>query len=537
MTLDPLRLPIPAALRWPIEQALAIPALRRLYTDLQRSTSADSCEAFDRRVLRALDIRAEITSGDLAQIPSRGPLVIVANHPHGALDGLLLLDIVRRVRSDVRVLANHLLQRIPELHESCFFVDPFEGPEAAARSRAGLRAAHVWLRRGGALIVFPAGEVGHQRLGGSPVDGNWKLTFERLARLSGATIVRAIIAGQNSAAFYTAGRIHPRLRTALLGRELLNKRGATIAVRVERSDRPAREIERLDRDACLVESGAFQVFCAPASAIPSTLREIGRLREIAFRAVGEGTGRDVDLDRFDDTYLHLFAWDREQQQVVGAYRIGRTDCIARVSGVEGLYTRTLFRYDAQLFARLGAPALELGRSFVRVEYQKNYNALLMLWRGVGEYVARHPQYRFLFGPVSISARYADTSHAMLIEFLKHNHLARDLAGLVDAVTPVRFGGAANRKLAIPGSIDELHRLIARSEPASKGVPVLLRQYLKLNARLLGVNVDPDFGDALDALMIVDLTTVNPTILQRYLGKAGAAAFLAVHRPIRSTRAA
>ena len=535
MTADPFHVAaIPGVLRWPVETALGISTIRRLYRRVQQD-QRDAPESFERRVLRTLDISPHATESDLGRIPASGAVVIAGNHPHGALDGLLLLDVVRRVRPDVRVLANRLLDRIPELHDSCFFVDPFDGPEAAARSRAGLRAAHLWLRNGGALAIFPAGEVGHTWVNGSLVEGAWKATFERLAHASGARIVPTFIEGQNSRLFYAAGRVHPWLRTALLGRELLKKRGQTISVRIGGQNEIASEIARLDDRACLVESGPFQVFCATADAIPSTLLEIGRLRETTFRAAGEGTGRTLDLDRFDESYLHLFAWDRGTQRIVGAYRIGRTDRIAGKAGVHGLYTRTLFRYDERLLTRLGAPALELGRSFVRAEYQKNYNALLLLWRGIGAFVAQNPQYRFLFGPVSISARYTDTSHAMLVEFLRQNHLDRGLADLVDAITPARL--AQPQGGVVPGSIDEVNRLIAASERDGKGVPVLLRQYLKLNARLLGVNVDRDFAEALDALMLVDLLDVSPAILHRYLGKSGAATFHAAHERAGAIRAA
>ncbi len=534
MTIDPFRITsIPGAVRRPIERALGVTALRELYG--RARGPHDLGEPFERRALRVLAIDADVAPSDLDAIPRCGPVVIASNHPHGAVDGLLLLDIVRRVRPDVRVLANRLLGRIPELHESCFFVDPFDGPAAAARSRAGLRAAHLWLRRGGALVVFPSGEVAHRRVDGGPADGAWKTTFERLARASGAPVIRSFIEGRNSRLFYAAGLIHPMLRTALLGRELLNKRGRSIRVRFDAPDDIGREIANLDAEACLVESGRFQVFCAEAAAIPATLREIGRLREIAFRAVGEGTGRSIDIDAFDRSYLHLFVWDRERQQVVGAYRIGRCDRIVRDAGVSGLYTRTLFEYDERLLDRLGAPALELGRSFVRVEYQREHSPLLLLWRGIGTFVARHPEYRFLFGPVSISARYTDASHAMLIEFLRHNHLASDLAELVQAVAPARV--SPPQGALVPASAGDVNRLLARSETDGKGMPVLLRQYLKLNARLIGVNVDANFGDAVDALMIVDLTGVRSSILQRYLGSRGAAAFLSFHARPSSMRAA
>src|SRR5262249_35788849 len=234
----------------------------------------------------------------------------------------------------------------------------------------------------------------------------------RLARATGAQIVRAHIDGHNSRLFYTLGRIHPALRTALLPREFLKKRGSTVRVALRNTGDATRrerqpsadiagEIARLPSESLLVESGGFQVFCAVAARIPETLREIGQLREITYRAIGEGTGRALDLDRFDRRYRHLFLWDREKRQVAGADRLAQTDEIIAADGVEGLYTRTLFRYDSRLFDRIGAPALELGRSFVAGAYQKHYSALLLLWKGIGEFVARHPHYRFLIGPVSI----------------------------------------------------------------------------------------------------------------------------------------
>lgn len=296
------------------------------------------------------------------------------------------------------------------------------------------------------------------------------------------------------------------------------------------------EIARLPPDASLVESGVFQVFCATADRIPTTVREIGRLREITYRAIGEGTGRMLDLDAFDGRYKHLFMWDRDRQRVAGAYRIGETDAIVDVDGVAGLYTRTLFRYDASLFERIGGPALELGRSFVCSEYQKNYNALALLWKGIGQFVARAPQYRYLFGPVSVSARYSDTSNRLLIEFLHQHHLDRELASVVEAVNPTAPLLTRHGNTVAPRNVDEVDRLITAAECDGKRMPVLLRQYLKLNARLIGFNVDPAFSDALDALMIVDLVGVDRTILARYLGRTAALSFLAFHQSNRSLAA-
>jgi putative hemolysin len=560
-----------AAARPVLEWVLALGEYRKIYESVHVGTT----EPFEARALRALEVLPQTSGDDISRIPMSGPLIVAANHPHGLLDGLVLIDLVRRARPDIRVLTNHLLARIPELRELCLFVDPFNGPDAAARSRAGLRAAHLWLRKGGALIVFPAGEVAHVRgQDGAFAESSWKPTMSRLAIATGAQVVPAFIEGGNSRLFYVAGQIHSSLRTMMLARELLKKRGATVTVRfgnpISRTDvsqdvdattarvrtametlvptvRPmdgttyepgfgqtdsiAAEIAGLRAD-LLVESGPFQVFCVRADQIPATLREIGRLRELTYRAIGEGTGRTIDLDRFDSAYRHLFSWDRDRRRVVGAYRIGQTDRIVQAGGVDGLYTRTLFRYDERLIDRMAAPALELGRSFVRAEYQKNYNALLLLWKGIGSFIARHPRYRLLFGPVSISTRYSDSSHQLLMSFLQQNHFAAELSELVEAFNPPA-GVAGPPASSVPVTIGAVDRLVACAESDGKGMPVLLRQYLKLNARVIGFSVDPNFGEALDALMVVDLTTVDRAILNRYLGRRDADQFLACHREIAS----
>lgn len=550
------------AVRPLLSWALRAGDCRELYERLPRGTG----RSFDELALEALQIEVKCEARDLARIPSAGPLIIAANHPHGAVDGLALAAMLRRARPDVRLLANHLLARIPELRDSCFFVDPFEGSSAAARSQAGLRAAHLWLRRGGALVVFPSGEVSPRRVAGVPVDSDWRPTIGRLAIQTGAAILPAHIAGSNSWLFYAAGRVHPLLRTALLARELLKKRGQSITIRIgdahiHQAERPrgaalaaavtvtarvrvsvdqlacapnvapsaaiAAEIAALPLESKFAESGAFDVFCAAAEQIPSALNEIGRLRAVTYRAAGEGNDQEVDTDAFDRAYLHLFTWDRDAQRIVGAYRIGRTDRLIEDGGVEALYTRTLFRYGPEFIHRL-TPALELGRSFVRVEYQRHPTALLALWKGIGAYVVRNPHYRFLFGPVSISARHSDASRGLLAAFLEQNHLDSVLAGMVEPFHPrPRTPGTAS-VAKVPTSLDEANRLVSSLDADGKGVPVLLRQYLKLNARLIGFNVDPSFGDVLDALMLVDLTRVDRSLLTRYFGRNGAATFLAHH---------
>jgi putative hemolysin len=550
---DPFELPVPLASRLTraaitaarpfLARALGLSELQRLYPELHHAPGA----TFEARALHALGVTVEAVTHEA--IPQTGPLIVAANHPTGALDGLVLTELIRQRRSDVRVLANRLLERIPEVREFCFFVDPFGGADAAARSRGGLRAAHLWLRGGGALLMFPSGEVA-----AADGEGAWNEALGRLALATRARVLPVFLEGGNSRLFYAAGSIHPRLRTALLGRELLNKRGTTVRVFVGRAlDAPdlshartaaavtglvrgamdglrvgrpvdaallVRDVAALPEGARLVSSGNLAVYCAASGSLPHVLREIGRLREVTFRSVGEGTGRAIDLDRFDEHYEHLFVWNHESREVVAAYRVGRTDRILRTHGIEGLYTRTLFRYDERLLERTG-PAFELGRSFVRAEYQRSSSALLLLWKGIGRLLAAAPQCRVLFGAVSISSRYQDMSQRLLRAFLVQNHLDRDLEPLVAAVHPPSRLSAPPRGSAAIADVGELDSLIKRVE-GSQGIPVLLRQYLRLNATLLGFNVDPAFGDALDALMMVDIRRIPIPLRLRYLGRIDSA---------------
>jgi putative hemolysin len=301
------------------------------------------------------------------------------------------------------------------------------------------------------------------------------------------------------------------------------------------------EIDALPSDQRLVDRGRFHVYYAHADQIPSGLQEIGRLRELTFRAVGEGTGRCADLDAFDAFYLHLFLWDARAASIAGAYRLGLVDQILARHGKRGLYTHSLFKYRTRMLESL-SPAIELGRSFVRAEYQRSFAALPLLWAGIGRFVERSPQYAVLFGPVSISARYAPASRRLIVQYLSAH---RTHPRLVREVTPRRPFRAGPRTATVPvampatpGSIEELSRRIAQIEPDGKGVPVLLRQYLELGGTVLGFSLDQDFADTLDGLIMVDLRAVEETVMARYMGKRGAATFRAYHAldPVSQPRA-
>jgi putative hemolysin len=291
------------------------------------------------------------------------------------------------------------------------------------------------------------------------------------------------------------------------------------------------EVNNLPASQTLVHSGKLTVCYARAAQIPHLLEEIGRLREVTFRKVHEGTGKAFDLDRFDAHYLHLFLWNHEKQEAVGAYRLGGTDQIMASLGSQGLYTTTLFDFEAHFLKEI-YPALELGRSFIREEYQKNYTALLLLWKGIGQFVVRNPQYQILFGPVSISNAYNEFSQGLLATWLSMHNFLPELAQFIRPKNPFQVKENRNRdlRLALAGTreVEEISALIADVDPKQKGMPILLKQYLKLGGKLLGFNRDPHFNNVLDGLILVDLLQTPHQVLQRYMGKEGLADFLQYH---------
>jgi putative hemolysin len=518
---------------------------------------------------------------------------VVANHPFGGIEGLILAKLLLTRRPDATLMANYFLGRIPELRELFLLVDPFGRPESVRTNLTALRQAVRRLGDGGALAAFPAGEVSHLSLGRRSVeDPPWLGTVEALVRRARCPVVPVYFAGRNGWQFQTLGLVHPRLRTLMLGRELLRRRGSTVETRVgnpipwrqlaghsgkgelvsylrsrtyilkERldvasvavqprvtprqvcpvapappSDLLSAEVQRLGDDRLLVDAGTEAVYFAASHEIPNLLREIGRQRELTFREVGEGTGRELDVDVFDRSYWQLFVWSRENNELIGAYRIGMTDELLRERGLNGLYTSTLFTYKPRLFETMG-PALEMGRSFIRPKYQKSYTGLMLLWKGIGQLVLRNPGYTTLFGPVSISADYRSESQRLMVAFLEQNKFAHEWSRWVKPRWSIRPA----RSMGIRLSPDQLRDLedvsgfISEIEADHKGVPILLKQYLKLGGRLLGFNVDPDFSNVLDVLIMVDLRRTEPKILTRYMGREGARRFRDLHRADSRSRA-
>jgi putative hemolysin len=559
------------------EKLLSLDQLDDVYSQVCRGPRDQS---FFSNLLDRLHINCDCPDQELARIPAEGPLIVVANHPFGLVEPTILASLLLKKRTDIRFLANSLLANIEFLRDYLIAVDPFGGKDATRLNFRGLRSAVEWLQSGGSLVVFPAGEVSslqfpHFRVADAP----WSDSIGRVARITSSTVIPVYFHGANGAGFQMAGLVHPRLRTALLPREFFNKRGRTIHVSIgqpvlpylqsrfsdhrltaylrmrtellqTRSLQPGREprvrtrqaspilaptdVQRMrdevERIPEILHSGPLRVCVTEANQIPHVLREIGRLREVTFRAVGEGTGGASDLDRFDRFYRHLFVWNEERGEIVGAYRIGLVDSILADHGLRGLYTSTLFRFDRTFLAKLG-PAIELGRSFVRPEYQREYLPLLLLWKGICHFVARNPRLSTVFGPVSISNDYRAISRALMVEFFNSEH-------------DPQFGGSVQPKCrfqppSLPGcdpdawgslveDVKELSELVADLEPDKKGVPVLIRQYLHMGGKILAFNLDAKFGNAVDGLIVVDLLKADARLLSRYMGADGLASFYRYH---------
>ncbi len=587
----------------PIEQLLCLPALNTLYQDVRRlSPATESGAPFLDATLERLNVTYEVSDEDRKRIPANGPAVVVANHPFGAIEGVILASLLHSVRPDFKIMANYLLSLIPEIADLFIAVDPFGRDVSLRKNIQPLKQSLRLLKDGKLLGVFPAGEVASIHLRERSVtDPPWAPTVGRIIRKTQAPVTPIYFHGANSPLFQLLGLVHPRLRTAMLPREFLRQERRTILLSVgspipyrklenlktdvdvinylrlrtymlknklssqtKRSfpvlppgqksppylhqsdcatpvaagpDRAAlrQEIESLPAKTLLLENKEFAVYGASAQDIPLALEEIGRLRELTFRLVGEGTGKSTDLDKFDKYYDHLFVWDREQHQLVGAYRIGKTDEIISHFGVDGLYTSTLFTYKPGLFEKTG-PALEMGRSFVQPEYQKCYAPLLLLWKGIGQYVLHNPLYKTLFGPVSISNDYSPLSREIMVRFLKAHMSLTTLPKLKKLVKPkyppkltTLKRKEARQVRSLFDSIDDVTGVITDIEKELTSIPVLLKQYLKLGGKILAFNVDPDFNEALDGLLLVDLTKTDPKILAHYMGKEESQHFIAMHQ--------
>lgn len=539
--------------------------LERFYNEIEMKPGEDFIAA----LFAHLDLRLEVDPADLERVPATGGVTIVANHPYGAIDGLALLHVLRHRRPDLKVMANFMLQQLEPLRDRFIGVNPFE--QLAARSSfQGMRQAAQHLADGGALGVFPAGEVSSYRKEVDAVaDPRWKTPVIKLIRHAGVPVVPLWFDGANSLVFQILGMVHPSLRTLQLPREMLRMHGRSVRLRIgnpltdkelaqftsmddlarflraktysigsgvtvkrehfkpllfPRKAKPIVEptpVEALEHDLDgladrkLNSQAEFDLYLAPSGRMPNILREIGRLREVTFRAVDEGTNKAIDLDEFDHYYDHLFVWDREKRRLAGAYRVGDGRVIMDRYGKRGFYLSTLFKLGGPMRQVL-ASSYELGRSFVVADYQRHRLPLFMLWRGLLLHVTANPDHRYLIGPVSISGGYSKFSRRLIIEFVEKHHYDAELARHVKPRNRFHIGiDKADGTALLEASgedIKKLDQVIADVEESGSAVPVLLKRYLSLNAKIVGFNRDPHFNDALDGLVVLDLSKVPASVI-------------------------
>lgn len=513
-------------------------------------------------------------AGRLQQIPRSGPLLVVSNHPLGAMEGMLLTRALLRIRPDVKVLANRLLLRFPEFREVFIGVDVLTDTQRKANALALIQASRH-LEQGGVLVMFPAGTVGQQnQWSGRVSDRPWNKLAGYLCRRHRCACLPFYVRAHNRRRFYLSGLIHKRLRTALLAREMLAKCNQRIPIAVGRlveyaelaplgdddsrtqylrtcckllgADRvvdtdteavhkplaanldPAlirRELSRLESRRLLQMAG-MSLYCAPYAELGPVMEQIAISRERTFRAVSEGTGQELDLDHFDPYYWHLWAWDDEAGRLVGGYRLGKVDEIIAAHGLQALYSYSLYHYDKAFIKRLGR-SIEVGRSFVTPEYQRHTRVLDLLWRGIGRFMLANPDDHTLFGCVSVSREYSPLAQAFIEDIMrKHFTAAPEYIHGVKAKTPLRVAFKPWSEAAIEplSNIPVINKLLGRID-SGKTIPILIRHYLALNGRFVSFTLNTGFNDSLDGLIIVDLRKTPERYLARYMGKQRAKQFL------------
>ncbi|MBE7691934.1 GNAT family N-acyltransferase [Tenacibaculum finnmarkense] len=556
---------------WLLMKVLRISAINKIYDNNKDKTDLE----FLNGVLADCKVTYEIPEEDLKRIPKEGPFITISNHPLGAMDGVLLLKILVEKRPDYKIIANFLLHKIEPLQPYIMPVNPFEDRKDAKSSIAGIKNSLLHLREGKPLGIFPAGEVSTHRDGKLMVDKPWEEGAVRLIKKAKVPVIPIYFHAKNSPLFYLLSRISGTLRTAKLPSEAVSQNNKVIKVRIgkaisvkdqaEFKDIPsfyqfirrktymlanpfeketskilspknlkipkkakkitaqrapdlfAKEVDALrEKGSRLLESKNYEVFFANAKEIPNILHEIGRLREITFRDIGEGTNKSIDLDKFDKYYHHLFLWDSVAKELVGAYRMGLGKDIFKKYGINGFYIHTLFRIEPELYSMMES-SMELGRAFVAKSYQQKPMPLFLLWKGIVHVTLRHPEYKYLLGGVSISNKFSAFSKSLMIEFMKSHYYDPYVAQYIypKQEFKVKLKDADKDFVfdATKADMQKFDKIIDEIEPGALRMPVLIKKYVKQNGRLVAFNVDPKFNNAVDGLLYIKVAEIPDSTLK------------------------
>jgi putative hemolysin len=536
--------------------------LNKLYSRVEDKEGLE----FIKEVISVLELKLQVEEQELKRIPASGPAIVIANHPLGGLDGLLLIHMIAECRNDIKILASHLLKKIEPVAE--YFVDtqPFEEVQEHEESVfSGLMESAAHVQNGGILCIFPAGETSTYEASSLVTDKIWRIPIIKFIKKMEVPVVPVLFQTRASRLFRVMARVHPALKEARLPSEIFLKRHKHIRIRIGNPIKPAdqvrfcdiyqfsrylraktygmaspievkkffnyslkppvkvspiidavpherilKEIQEIKHDYLLFKLKEYNIFAVPSNKIPDILTEIGRLREITFREVGEGTNQSIDIDEFDLYYHQLFIWDEKEEKIVGAYRVGIGKEIMEQYGKRGFYINTLFRIDDSITGIL-YQSLELGRSFVVKEYQRKPMPLFLLWKGILYFLLRSPEYRYLLGPVSISNNYSRISKDLIIRFIMENHYDGHLAQFIKPRNSYKFRSedpSINVLMESTGrDINKLDKTIGDVDALNSGLPVLLKKYIKLNAKIVSFNVDPKFNNCLDGLIVLDVFDV------------------------------
>jgi putative hemolysin len=565
--LDKLKMPGLAAL---LMEVMKINDVNELFAQAQDKEGIEFIDA----ILKGCGVEVEFDERELRNIPKTGGFIAIANHPYGGIEGLVLLKILLMARPDAKLMANFLLKKIPNLSDFFIAVNPFENIEHSS-SISGLKNTLELLAQGTPVGIFPAGEVSTFKIEKQQItDRMWHPVVGKIIARANVPVVPIYFHGNNGLLFNLLSLIHPTLRTAKLPSELFNKQGHTIKLRIGKAiniaDHPEytnstkllnylrartyalgtgleeekklfkprnlfkikklpeaitpeidssileKEMEPLRENYRICAEKNYEVFIVPTSSIPNIIREIGRLREVTFREVGEGTNKSIDLDEYDIYYHHLFIWDTDAKTIVGAYRIGLGDEIFYSLGKSGFYIAKLFKVKAQMIPVL-KKSIELGRSFIRKEYQQKPLPLFLLWKAIFKFLVENPRYRYMIGPVSISNSFSKFSKSLIVDYINRNHFDHEMAQYVKPRRKFKVDfSKIDTDVLMPGedSFKSLDDIIQEIETRSLKVPVLLRQYIALNANIICFNIDPKFADCLDGFLVLDFHKVPQEMLEK-----------------------
>jgi putative hemolysin len=555
---------------WLLMKVLKISTLNEVYNRNKHLEDLDFLNA----ILDDLEIKFEIPEEDLKRLPKDGAYITISNHPLGGIDGILLLKLMLEREPNFKIIANFLLHRIVPLKKYIMPVNPFENHKDAKSSVLGIKETLRHLSDGKPLGMFPAGEVSTYKEGKLMVDKTWEEGAIKVIRKAQVPVVPIYFHAKNSQLFYFLSKINDTLRTAKLPSELFSQKDRVIKVRIgkpisvnEQNEHSSledyseflrkktymlanpfeketpflptpnlklpknpktivtgasqnnmnQEVNTLRNTDCrLLQSKNYEVFFAEASKIPNILHEIGRLREITFREVGEGTNESIDLDKYDQYYHHMFLWDDEAKKIAGAYRMGLGSEIFPKYGIEGFYLNELFRFERELHDMM-SKSIEMGRAFIVKEYQQKPMPLFLLWKGIVHTTLRYPEHKFLLGGVSISNQFSDFSKSLMIEFMKSNYYDPYVAQYIhpkkeykvklkDADKDFIFDEAES-------DLNKFDKIIDELEPGSLRLPVLIKKYIKQNARVVAFNVDPLFNNAVDGLMYIRIADIPESTMK------------------------